>query len=1014
MRLRHVVIFGIMLLFGKAGFAQYSGAAYQSIKREFDEEQYEKVIEQKTSALAMARMAPDSTAANIYSFIGFSHHYLGEVDSALTFFEKELTIRESLKPIAYRDFSNTLYNLMAVYNQAGLFAEAVSTGERLLAEDRVHFGAKSKEYGESALYYLRTLMDQGNFRKAKAEAEEIMDEIGGASEIYPLVQNRYADALAGLGEYTKAEKVFAESLRGMRALSDRSPLEEASMAVNMANLFVDEGQFVEAEEIYSNALKTFKDVDSPEATEMYYASLNNMSIALLKLSRVEEAVRYFDELVDHDKETYGKDHPYFIRSLNNAGTALTDAGDFTKAQAYLESALQLEGANSDRSYEYASILNNLGKLHYWSARPKEAIPLLEKASTIFEAEVGKETMEYSTTLFNQGVAWMMLKSPKAKERLTQSLAIRQSKFGAMHPKVGETFSKLAVYEWMVGNTKGAISNFQSTFANYYQQIERYFPGLSEAEKTKFYYAGLKPSFEIFNSFVAQQHAQNPVTLGQLYDVQLNTKGLILYSTNKVRSNILRSGDRATLAKYEEWLVLREQISKLYSSNDDTQAKVLDSLERVANEAERDLTKKSSAFDKNLKRKWISWKDVQTKLGPDDAAIEMLRFRDYTPDSGGYYTGQVKYAALIVKKNSKNPELVMVPNVGNRLEKQNLSFYRNAIKFEMDDPNSFDLYWKPIADKLGKVKKVYFSPDGVYNQINLNSLKNPTTGKYVLEETVIENVTNTKDVFERSVTSAAMPRNIFLYGFPQYAMGKVSSAEENQEVVTRKINRGERAGILRFLRGENGIVMLPGTKDEIQKVQAIVEKSQSKPTVKIGTEAQEKSLKDLERVDLLHVATHGFFLDDPDFSMLGNADKYIENPLLRAGLILAGAEDYLRTGSLGAEGQQDGILTAREVMDLSLDNASLVVLSACETGLGTVQNGEGVYGLRRAFQIAGAQCMIMSLWNVDDDATQELMTNFYTNWTKGQSKQEAFRNAQLQLKEHYPNPFYWSAFLMVGE
>jgi tetratricopeptide (TPR) repeat protein len=1014
MGLRHVVCFVVILLFSKPGFSQYSGAAYESIKREFDQEQYEHVLEQKASALAMARLAPDSAAANIYSFIGFSHHYLGEVDSALTFFERELTIRENLKPIAYRDFSNTLYNLMAVYNQAGLFSEAVSTGERLLAEDRTHFGSKSKEFGESALYYLRTLTDQGNFRKAKEEAEEIMSEIGSDSEIYPLVQNRYADALAGMGEYSKAERVFAESLRGIRAMADQSPLEELSMSVNMANLFVDEGQYVEAEEIYSNALKAFKGFDTPEATEMYYASLNNMAIALLKLSRTEEAVRYFDELVAHDKDTYGKDHPYFVRSLNNAGTAFTDAGDFVKAQAYLESALQLEAANSDQSYEYGSILNNLGKLYYWSGNAKQAIPLLERAAAIFEKEVGKETLEYSTTMFNLGVALMMLKSPIAKDRLSQSLQIRQGRFGAMHPKVGETYSKLAVYEWMVGNTKGAIANFQSTFTNYYQQIERYFPGLSEAEKTRFYYAGLKPTFEIFNSFVAQNHVQNPATLGQLYDVQLNTKGLILYSTNKVRSNILKSGDKATLAKYEEWLALREQISKLYSSNDDSQAKTLDSLERVANDTERELTKKSSSFDKNLKRKWISWKDVQAKLGPDDVAIEMLRFRDYTPDSGGYYTGQVKYAALLVKKNSKNPELVMVPNVGNRLEKQNLSFYRNAIKFEMEDTNSFGLYWKPIADKLGKAKKVYFSPDGVYNQINLNSLKNPATGKYVLEETIIENVTNTKDIYERTVTIGAMPQNIFLFGFPQYAIGNGTTVEESQEVVTRKINRGERAGILRFLRGENGIALLPGTKEEIQKVRAIVEKTQSKPTVRLGTEAQENSLKSLDRVDLLHVATHGFFLDDPDFSMLGNADKYIENPLLRAGLIMAGAEDYLRTGSLGAEGQQDGILTAREVMDLSLDNAGLVVLSACETGLGTVQNGEGVYGLRRAFQIAGAKCMIMSLWNVDDQATQELMTNFYTNWTKGQGKQEAFRNAQMQLKEHYPNPFYWSAFLMVGE
>jgi CHAT domain-containing protein len=182
--------------------------------------------------------------------------------------------------------------------------------------------------------------------------------------------------------------------------------------------------------------------------------------------------------------------------------------------------------------------------------------------------------------------------------------------------------------------------------------------------------------------------------------------------------------------------------------------------------------------------------------------------------------------------------------------------------------------------------------------------------------------------------------------------------------------------------------------------------------------------------ILHIATHGFFLEDQKHdlsqgqlelgtlgamagSSLGRLSHALENPLLRSGLALAGANTWLQNKPLPAEAE-DGILTAEDVSGLDLLGTDLVVLSACDTGLGAVHIGEGVFGLRRSFVLAGAKTLVMSLWKVPDQQTQELMEDFYRRILMGEPRADALRAAQLAMKERYPDPLYWGAFICQGE
>jgi CHAT domain-containing protein len=196
--------------------------------------------------------------------------------------------------------------------------------------------------------------------------------------------------------------------------------------------------------------------------------------------------------------------------------------------------------------------------------------------------------------------------------------------------------------------------------------------------------------------------------------------------------------------------------------------------------------------------------------------------------------------------------------------------------------------------------------------------------------------------------------------------------------------------------------LEGTEKEVNEIAALLQKRMWQTEVLIAEKASEGALKNVRNPQILHLATHGFFVPSTGEQ---NQPAYLE-AMLQSGIILASANRPL-------PGQEDGILTAYESMNLDLDSTQLVVLSACETGLGTIEAGEGVYGLQRTLKVAGAQTILMSLWKVDDMATQELMLLFYQKWIKTSSMHSAFRWAQQELRKKYPQSYYWGAFVMTG-
>jgi CHAT domain-containing protein len=267
----------------------------------------------------------------------------------------------------------------------------------------------------------------------------------------------------------------------------------------------------------------------------------------------------------------------------------------------------------------------------------------------------------------------------------------------------------------------------------------------------------------------------------------------------------------------------------------------------------------------------------------------------------------------------------------------------------------------------QLKRIYFSPDGIYNQINLNTLYDHQKKQYILDEVEIHPVVNTKQLVQ-SEPPKAKGGTAALFGRPAF-----SSSE---------------------------FVDLPGTEKEIDQIDKYLRQNNYQSRVYKQTEATEENLRNVDSPYILHLATHGFFENNAASS------TSLIRILLNSGIALSSIQQD--------KDRDDGILTAYEALNLNLDANELTVLSACETGLGEFYPGEGVYGLRLALTSAGARYVMMSLWKVDDHATQELMILFYKHWLKNHDNiRLAFQRAQQELRKKYPDPYYWGAFVLTG-
>ena len=817
--------------------------------------------------------------------------------------------------------------------------------------------------------------------KAYMEANDLKQDLSylrciTSLGIMYLVQGRNSDAAEYIANalQTSTEVLGTKSAAYAANLNSKAKLDQLN------------GKYNEAEIGFDQTIPIIQKLFGDKSTQ-YAIVLNNKAMLYQAMGRFPESVELMKKSIAASdaapkKVTQGGKKSFDSRKfLSNLAVTYQLSGNLPDAEkqfVYIKDVF--EGRMQKGSPEYANVLNQLGVLYIQMGKLDQVEALLKKSADVYKSNFTEENASFAKSQNDLGNFYRMQGGfAEAETTLLKAVDIRKRVLGETHPDYAKSVENLGILYWKKGNATKAYPLLKEATDKSLIFISSYFPPMSETEKTK-YWDILQPRFQRFYNFAIEASATNPELLKDVFNYQIATKALLLSSTNKIKKSILESGNQELIDEYNSWINQKEALSRFYAlSKQDLQQQKIDlpALERQANATERSLSLKSADFSQAFGAEKIDFTQIASLLGDTEAVLEIIRIHSYDKD----FIDEAKYMALVLTKGSTVPKIAVLDN-GKQLETRYAKFYKNSIQQKSVDDYAYDQYWSKIDPLLAGKKSIYVSPDGVYNQININTFKKKD-GDYILNKYDIVVIGNSKDLISiKKRKPLVAKKDAFILGFPDYA---------------------------------GSAVPLPGTKVEIEAINKILVASGYKTSLKQAKEASEKNLKAVKGPQLMHIATHGYFLADADLQggdALGvEADNAKNNPLLRSGLILAGAAKD--NANIDLASNDNGILTAYEVMNLSLDGTDLIVLSACETGLGDVKAGEGVYGLQRAFLVAGANALVMSLWKVDDAATQQLMTNFYTNWAKGGSKVKAFKAAQLQLMLKYKEPYYWGAFVMMG-
>jgi CHAT domain-containing protein/Flp pilus assembly protein TadD len=1020
----------------------------------FQRGEYEQALEGYENAFKAInyRQFSDSLlAVKIWAQKALVWKEFGNIDSAKLLLIKTLNYPAVEKSPASEESIMVFNSLGDIYLSTGLIDSAA-----ILLTQASDFASESAAIPTLLTFQINNSLgllqlEKAQFKEANALFEQNLNMIslsyGDASREYAQTLNNLGAIAIEEGDYNSAENLFVQAGEIFSKLNP-DLITQANLLKNLALIAHGKTDFQKADSLYTAAAELYVATYGEEHLSLL-SLYPKMALVQLALGNYPQAEQYFRKVISIATANYGVGSISYANAISGMGLFYQSTGNFAQAEKNLVEAIALyELVFGKKHPAYITAIENLSSIYQAENKLEKALPLLEEALIGDSIVYGINHPQYAATLHNIASVYLAQERfAKAQEMYQSALVIDEKVYGTRSPVYASTQYNLAVLFQKTDQTESADSLFDKVATlrreilgeqhpdyiytlygwgllkqtkeevdtayqllntavdSYLFLFKEYFPSMSESEKAAFYHK-VNPVFEAFKDFALENYQQIESLSKQLFDLQLNTKAMLLNASAKMRNKILNSNDQVLISAFNDWLQMKELAVQYYSySREELEREGINLMrvEEEINSMEKALSLKSNVFNNAFQTDSLTWKKVKEKLAPNTAVLELVRVRKSLKNDS------IIYAGLLLTDTSLEPEIIILQD-GKKIEERWFKAYQNLIKYKVTDTLSYVKLWKWLDEAIPDgLAKLYVSPDGIYNKININTLYDKREDEFLLEKENIRIITSARDLLDRSTSSSAESDSLMLnpllvlFGSPDFNLG-------NDEQVA--LNSG--IGLVRLFNGH--IPALPGTLAEVEAIDSLTRLKNWRVIKYTEAQATEIAIDEVQSPSILHIASHGFFKNSDD-GYLGasmRAQNVAGNPLLRSGLLLAGATVGLAGGLPYPNSYEDGMLTAYETMNLNLEGTELVVLSACETGLGEIKNGEGVYGLQRAFIVAGAKNLIMSLWTVNDYTTQLLMTEFYKRWTQGEDRFTAFRNAQFKIKEQFPEPYYWAAFTIIGQ
>ena len=994
---------------------------------------------------------------------------MGQYAKAEPLYMEAMGIRKKAWGETHPDYLTSLNNLALLYFRMGQYAKAEPLYMEAMGIRKKSLGETHPDYATS-LNNLAVLYERLNqYKKAELLYIQVIvirkKALGETDRDYLMSVVGLAILYQAMGQYENAEPLYLQVEAIKKKTVGEDHADYATSLNNLAVLYHSMGQYEKAEPLYLRAIKIQKkalgDIDP-----LYARSLKNLGLFYRTKGQYEKAEPLLIQASDIMKNTLGENHPFFARSLSDLAVIYESMGQFEKAELLYVRAKEIQkSVHGETNPEYVITIFNLAGIYFDTQQYEKAEELYIQAGEFWKKVLGeshphylsslgrlaetyrkmkqyekaellyiqlnnkeKKGSDYAATLTNQaGLYKDMGQYTKAESLYIQAKEMWKESMGETHPEYAILLAYLASFLSGTGQYEKAEPLLLEISQLTLQNLLNNFTVLSEKEKGN-YLASNSSLLELNNSFLYLSKNPSASILRNSFNRQLIFKSFTLAETRNVLLSAQQSSDTTVQLLLKNWQDNKKILEKQYSLPIVNRRPDLKQIEASAEQLEKELSRKSSEFLRQQKAIRISLKDVQKGLQEDQVAIEFVRFQLYRINR----TDSILYAAYVLTK--KDPVPVFVPlfeekqlqqlfdSAGKTATSMVSSFYRGL---EIKNKNVatlgkelYKLVWQPLEPYLKGVREISYSPAGKLYSIAFHAL--PIDSNTVLmDKYQLQQYTSTRQVALRNAeTQNTKPKSITLFGNASFTM-------DSLQLVKQKANQPEKENVSTSIytpqkrsSDNNTWSNLPGTAEEVKKIKQLFEQKKIITKSFVQTKATEENLKALSgnSPQILHIATHGFFLPEPDKKRkennFNNENTYTlaDDPLLRSGLILSGG-NYAWSGKTPIDGVEDGIATAYEISQLNLSNTELVVLSACETALGDVKGSEGVFGLQRAFKMAGVKKMIVSLWQVPDKETAELMTTFYSYWMKGKTINDAFTQAQADMRKKY-SPFYWAAFVLV--